>query len=398
MDAFLPAFFMLIIVVIVIIVVMSVKMARLAEQAWSRTARSLSFQHQAGGMFRRPKMHGSLHGCSVVVDTYTQSSGKNSTTYTRFRVRYPHELGVALKLTKQGFFSGLASAFGAQDIEVGDQAFDDAVVVKGAHEHSVREFLTPERRRTIRDLFAGYAGVEVTEEHIEWSRRGVIRDADLLGSTIEELASAAVLLAGEGPDEGPVGDPREEERRAVATPPPPPPPPPRVVEAPIPAPLPVPPSEVEPEPVPAPTPPADPPPVPPPPPSAAPATGPVDADVVARALFAEGVSTFEAGKRFEAEYRDQAVRGRGTLLSTGTFTYDFVLGRDGAKAVVEIYRVPSPWKKEGEPVVVEIGLPREAEGTWASREGHPVAFRGRLIKVDALMKKIHVLEGALEEG
>lgn len=90
-------------------------------------------------------MSGRYKGYTVEVYTFTKGSGKNSSTWTRFHVNFRKSLGLGLQLKRQGFFSGIAKVFGAQDIEIGDAGFDKAIVVKGARPERVREFMTQAR-------------------------------------------------------------------------------------------------------------------------------------------------------------------------------------------------------------------------------------------------------------
>lgn len=345
MEAFVPVFFVAVLGFIVFAFVMAIRTMRRAAESWSRVATAHGLQLSPGGLFRYPSVRGTLQGCPIVVDTFTRRSGKSRTTYTRFDVRYPSPLPIDLALSQQGLFSGLASLFGAQDLEIGDESFDASVVVKGADAEAIRDFLTPERKTTAKRLLDDHPGIEIGAEGLRWSKRGLIDRETELESVLEDLTNAAATFAGQP-----------------------------LTAIPLPA---------TPEPAEVPT--------------AIAAEPVVDLEAVAGTLFLEGLSSFEAARRFEAEHEGRTAEGRGTLVSTSAFSYDFVLGRHGTKAVIEVLRVPSAWRKDGEPVVAEIRMPSGAEERWADAVGSPVGFSGRLVKLDAAMRKLYLLDGALRE-
>ena len=147
-------------------------------------------------------MSGELRGFRVKIDTYSQSHGKSSTTYTRFDVSFPASLGLGLKLTAEGFFSGIAKRLGSQDIEVGDAAFDPGVLVKGRNEAGVIRFLTPARRHRIQRFLTSHRGAVVHDRGLEWRTARLLRDTPTLTATARSMASLAWFLTGDrSPDE-----------------------------------------------------------------------------------------------------------------------------------------------------------------------------------------------------
>lgn len=115
-----------------------------------------------------------------------------------------------------------------------------------------------------------------------------------------------------------------------------------------------------------------------------------DVAEVCAALFAEGSSTFETMRRFEADFEGRTVRWQGTLQRAESFSYDFVLGSEpGTKATVEVGRT-EPTMLAGAAVFAVVGLPPGAEEELRDREGEPIGFEGSLVKADGFMKILYV--------
>ena len=173
-----------------------------AVQMWGAVAADLGLNFQVGGGISRPVLTGTVGGLPVRIDTYVQRSGRNSTTYTRYRVMYPH-LGFEFQLRREGAFAAITKLFRAQDVEVGDQLFDDAFAVRTSDPNRLRQMLTPSVRTGLLRLIASYGGVVIADDNISFSKPGFESNPDRLESTIQRLAATARLLS--SPDAG-VGD------------------------------------------------------------------------------------------------------------------------------------------------------------------------------------------------
>lgn len=172
--------------------------SKATTHAWSTAARSLGLPFTPPSFGKPRRMEGSLRGVHLIVDTFTRSTGKSSTTYTRYRARYPRSLALGLRLTKQGFFSGVGKLLGAQDISVGDAFFDQDVVVKGTDVRGVKAFLTPPRRTRIRSALNAFRGLVIDDEAVRWDDPRVHRDAGQIVSNARKIAGLAWFLASEG--------------------------------------------------------------------------------------------------------------------------------------------------------------------------------------------------------
>jgi len=464
MIAIVPVFmFMTIAGVVVAIIVIASQYQNKTKEAWAEAASRLGFRYAPGSWTSSASICGLRNGISVTVDTVSRGSGNSRTTYTRYRARYPKRLGLGLKLTREGFFSGVGKFFGSQDIEVGDTMFDQDVMVKGASATRVREFLTPARRRRIHRFLTSYKGGVIDDEEVRWERAGMERDPFTIVGTVSALVELALSVTREREEDASLtramaaqdeGDADEAYsilsesilRRRPA----------------MPGPVPIAVKKVEryPEPVPADPAPAEPAlsetpvcesttPEPesesssaaeerllqgellymagrrdearqafedvrrdtPGDPEAeawleriggehpAPASEPVaagpDAASVCEELFAEGKLSSEVSRLFEERYAGCTVEWSGTLQKSSRYSYDFVLGDGpGIKAVVEIHQMSAGLYGDRK-ISAVVQLPEGAEADLQGRVGDVVCFRGKLLKVDGLMRNLYVSEGTL---
>lgn len=78
----------------------------------------------------------------IVFDYFVVSTGKSAITYTRLRTCFKQQQAFEMKLSKEGMFSKIGKALGSQDIEIGDEEFDHAYMVKSNDELLATRLLT----------------------------------------------------------------------------------------------------------------------------------------------------------------------------------------------------------------------------------------------------------------
>jgi hypothetical protein len=71
-----------------------------------------------------PVLSGQFRERALVLTHFSRSSGKSSTTYTRVTIEVNNPGLKRLNLSHSGVFSAIGQAFGAQDVKIGDDAFD----------------------------------------------------------------------------------------------------------------------------------------------------------------------------------------------------------------------------------------------------------------------------------
>jgi hypothetical protein len=303
----------------------------------------------------------------------------------------------------------VASFFGAQDLEVGDEAFDDSVVVKGMEPHEVIAFLTPERRQRLLGLLRTYRNCTITDREICYSRRGTERDTNRLCSAVKRLVQTARSLRGEDPDTttldtaiqaqragrlddalAAVRERRRQEADDVEA---------QVLEGEI---LytggryqeaasvlggvsKVVPEDEEVESLafraralarqPA---------------GAQAASGTVDFSTACRELFDDRLLSFEAQRVFEERYQGRTLRWRGMLQQCGPFTSDLVFGEGPGTRVVLQLDDPDTEALTTRAYQAIVALPPEREAELRGQLGQQLSFAGTLLRCDPFMRNLYV--------
>lgn len=392
-----PVVLLLIVGVIAAVVFGSVTSRQAMNHSWDRVATRLGVSLTPGAWNKSPQLAGSVSGYPLSVDI----KKRDKTAFTRFRLGVP-DLPAGLKLKSEGFISGISKVFGGQDIEVGDAAFDDRVLVKGTNAEAVRAFLTPPRRREIRRFLDTHSGSVIDGDGISWSRRGRVRDSARLLETIEAMLGLARVLAGDeetdaaiagaaaaagvatamaaSPAATPAADYTSSDPDIAGV---------EMASIPEPARQPSEAAEIDdvpemaeagPEPMEATSTQGD-------------VAEPDDAAAFCDALFAPGAMSFETTRTFDAEFKGSQVDWSGTLKSVEPYRYDFVFGSGPAvKATLTLREAEG--KAHGADVRAVISLPAEIEGL-DRRIGERIGFSGTLSKVDGFTRNVFLTDGRL---
>ncbi|MDJ0960854.1 MAG: hypothetical protein QNJ88_09355 [Acidimicrobiia bacterium] len=376
--------------------------------AWNVAARQLGMDIHQGSTFSNPKITGRVDEMSIRVDTVTRNSGNNSQTFTRYRVKYPSP-GVDFELQRQTGFSTITKFFGAQDVEIGDQRFDDAFVVKSDQPDMVAAAITPTRRTTLLQLTAAFPGIRIKDTQLQWEKRGVATNPDHIVTVVRRLIGAGFVISGiDGAEralddaiaarnEGELGEAAErareasgafrellEVRRMEAE---------TAAEAGAPEA-----AELLAE-VAVELPDDDEirgwqeriaaPPKPAPAPAASTEPDPITADEISQELFGESRLSFETSRLFDEQFNGKIVRWSGPVKSAREYRRDSDLGEEpGTRAVVTVAQIENDLYGQTT-VDAVVGLP---PGTSNVLRGQTVTFQGTLTKVDAMMRNLFVTE------
>jgi hypothetical protein len=183
--------FIIVVLVLAVAIPFAIAHTKKRNRTWSEAARQLDLAFTPGGFLKSLTLTGQVERMQVVVDTFTRGSGKNSSTYTRFRVSFPRSLGLGLGLKQEAFFSGVSKFFGSQDIQIGDSTFDHTMMIKGNSEHSIRLFLTPARRMRIQRFMAWQHENTIDDNSIQCIKVGVASERSSIVSTVQSMVRLA---------------------------------------------------------------------------------------------------------------------------------------------------------------------------------------------------------------
>lgn len=170
------------------------------DEIWRQFSDQIGGEFVQGGFFS----HGVVRAChkqwTITLDTYSQSDGDSSTTYTRIRAPYVNKDGFWFTIYRKGFFTGVGKLLGMQDVEIGDPLFDDAFVIKGNDEQKLRKLFSDP---AIRQLIEQQPKIHLTVKDNEgWLKKrfpdgvdellfeveGIIKDLDRLRALYDLFA------------------------------------------------------------------------------------------------------------------------------------------------------------------------------------------------------------------
>lgn len=181
------------------------------ESNWIEVAEEISGEYIKGSFFKGDKIIIRREDNMVLIDTYTVSTGKSSTTYTRLRAVYNSHTSFLFKIYRRGIFSNIGKKLGMQDIVTGNEEFDNEFIIKGNEEYNIIQLFSNIKTRDL--LFnLKYFILEMKENDGPFSklpqgvkelcltRTGVIinkeelRDAyNLFSTVIEDLNSMGII-------------------------------------------------------------------------------------------------------------------------------------------------------------------------------------------------------------
>jgi HEAT repeat protein len=177
-------------------------------EIWSQLAAQVGGRFNAGGfLWGTDNVQAQSGDWIVTLDTYTVSTGKTSTTYTRMRAPFVNRDGFRFTISRSGLFTDLFKFFGMQDIEVGQPLADAGLVIQGNDEAKVRALFAnpripplllaePALRLTVLDdegWFAAHFPEGVDE--LRFDVMGVITDLDRLKRLFDLYAEVLNQLA-----------------------------------------------------------------------------------------------------------------------------------------------------------------------------------------------------------
>ncbi|VGO17031.1 hypothetical protein PDESU_05625 [Pontiella desulfatans] len=396
--------FIFILVIVGVVIYFGMANNKKNQAAWQAAADRLNLAYYGGGFGSMGTISGSVDGHRINISTFTKGSGNSSQAYTKYTVEYRHRIKTDVKMTRQGALHKLGKVFGLEDITVGDAAFDEQVLVRGADSAAVRKLLTPDLRDAIRLMVITFPDITITNEHVCVNKKGKDTEISAIVRTARHVLQFSDQMNASFPAAKPPGNVR------VVDPVPPPPPIP-AAEEPEPGLVEIEPVELpfDPYTIPNPVVP-DPPMIPvaeePEPELPAVEEEPVDQEPepvaepvvlnleqAAKELFGgDSKSSLEASKVFEGQYKGRSVEGSGVLKRIGRISYDSIFGNHpGIKATLEICELSGPYSQFK--VEANVLFPLEKEEALRAMVGEPLSISGTLIAQDAIMKRLYIAAG-----
>jgi len=193
--------FLLVIGLLVIFGVIAYLRRQARQQAWGELAARTGLTFESGGLFSPMRVTGTYRGHPLTLDTFTRSTGKNSTTYTRIQMGANNPSALSLAIYDENVLSKVGKALGMQDIQTGDDELDRRFTIKGQPEPMIASLFTSIGLRQ-KLLQARSVHVEVRGQQVYWQQRGAESNADhlqFLFDLLGDLAEAVDRAGGGAP-------------------------------------------------------------------------------------------------------------------------------------------------------------------------------------------------------
>lgn len=162
------------------------------KEIWNELSCNINAEFEEGGIFGKDRVVAHYKEWTITLDTYTVSTGKSSTTYTRMRAPFVNKDGFWFKIYRAGLFSDFGKRLGMEDIDVGFPEFDQEFVIKGNYEEKVKELFSNTHIQSLIELQPrfhlevkddeGWFGSEFPNgvDELCFKVVGVIKDIELL--------------------------------------------------------------------------------------------------------------------------------------------------------------------------------------------------------------------------
>jgi hypothetical protein len=170
------------------------------DEVWQKLSHEIGGDFNDGGFWKGSKLQIEHGEWTITLDTYTVSTGKSSTTYTRIRAPYINRDNFRFTIYRKSIFSGIGKMLGMQDVEIGDSQFDEDFIIKGNNEHQLRYLFANDKiRRSISTQphihlqvkdDEGYFGSKFPQgvDELYFQTVGVIKDTQRLKQLFELFA------------------------------------------------------------------------------------------------------------------------------------------------------------------------------------------------------------------
>ena len=111
------------------------------DEIWQQIAKDIGGKFIDGGFWKKDDLRYTHKEWELLLDTFTRSHGKTSSTYTRLRVPFLNKDGLQFKIYREGFFSPVGKFFGMQDIQIRDARFNETYIIQGNNPQKIEQLL-----------------------------------------------------------------------------------------------------------------------------------------------------------------------------------------------------------------------------------------------------------------
>ncbi len=119
------------------------------EEIWRQIAKDIGGEYIDGGFWKSGALRYKHNNWEMLLDNWSDGNGG---VYTRMRIPFVNKDGLQFRIYEEGFFSGMAKAFGGQDIQIQDPRFDPKFVIQGNNVQKVKKLLRDAQLKALFDV------------------------------------------------------------------------------------------------------------------------------------------------------------------------------------------------------------------------------------------------------
>ncbi len=185
-------FCLLFLLVVAGIIYIIVRSGKAVNASWGEVAQRTGLAFKPEKAFTSPELSGTIQGHSVRVYTYSSGSGQTRQTYTATAVTVNNPGGASMAVMPSGSLGSLIGrAFKAQDVEIGNQEFDQRFVIKSDPPEFARKALNSIAVQTGILGLPAFSSIDLNGQTLSHSRRGLEESADAILQAINTLMAVA---------------------------------------------------------------------------------------------------------------------------------------------------------------------------------------------------------------
>jgi hypothetical protein len=163
-----------------------------ANRAWGDLGTRFGLTFKPMGTLSNPELNGEFRQRPMRVYLYSSGSHDNRQTYTAVTLTLKQPLNSVLEITPAGTLGNfLGKVVKAQDVEIGNPEFDARYVIKSDPPDFAGKVLSSIAVQTGIMAIQEMSRIELKGQALEYARRGVAEDPDVLANVFNTLSDLA---------------------------------------------------------------------------------------------------------------------------------------------------------------------------------------------------------------
>jgi hypothetical protein len=171
------------------------------SEIWRQLSDAIGGEYSDSGWGARRGVVRATHGVwTVTLDSFVVMAGNTPILFTRMRAPFVSQTGFRFSIRRRSLLTDVATKLGMQDLEIGDEAFDRAFVIKGTEPTLVQELFADAQVRQLIDAQPdmhllvkddeGWFGAQFPDgvDELYFAVRGIIKDVERLKALFDLFA------------------------------------------------------------------------------------------------------------------------------------------------------------------------------------------------------------------